>query len=126
MDTRCGFVWVREVNALCRAHGRVQLGVCAHGRVRRAAAHSHTGFDQAQRARTARHHMARSDQLLNQGFGQNHHIAGRTAQQFVAHHADRAEGALDEAAGGLFEFGLNALDHGCGCAATQYMHVVLS
>jgi hypothetical protein len=64
--------------------------------------------------------------LLDQGLRENHHIAGRTGHQFVAHHAHRAEGAVDAAAGGLFKLGLNALDHGCGCAATQYMHVVLS
>ena len=85
-----------------------------------------TGFDQTQRTGTVGHHMARGDQLLDQGLGQDDDIAGRAAQQFVAHHAHRAEGPFNAAASGLFELGLNALDHGCGCAATQYMHAVLS
>ena len=113
-----GFVRVRKVNALGCAHGGMQFGACLDFGVWCAAAHGYTGFDQAQGTCAARQDMAGEDQLLDQGFGQDDHIAGCTRQKFVAHHADRTERALNLACGELFEFGLNALDHGCGCAAT--------
>jgi hypothetical protein len=66
--------------------------------------------------------MPRGAELLNERRCQDDHIARRTFQQLLFHHAHGIEGARELRVGGLFNGGLERGDQALCCATTQQMN----
>ena len=81
--------------------------------------HGHTGPDQPHRPGASRQQVARGHQLVDQGLGQDQHVAGRARQQGLFHLADGAEGAGYGHAGARGKARLQAADQSIGGAAAE-------
>ena len=87
VNARCGQLGVGKINACSGQQGGLQLRCCFNFWPRRAALHGHACFDRPQMTRTARQHMPRGGELLDERRCQNDHITGRTIHQLLLHGA---------------------------------------
>jgi hypothetical protein len=83
--------------------------------------HGHAGPDQPHRPGAARQQVAAGHQLVDQGLGEDDHVAGRARQQGLFHLADGAEGAGYGHAGARGKARLQAADQSVGGAAAEHV-----